>query len=92
MESAQREGQLLGWIFPMEIRILLLRQLAAPQWILEHQKCFIAINGEKNPVAPLPPPTRTATPLLVNLAFDVFTSDANGLRIARAGRPCGDNK
>lgn len=55
MESAQREGQLLGWIFPMEIRILLLRQLAAPQWILEHQKCFIAINGEKNPVAPLPP-------------------------------------
>ncbi|GKZ80103.1 hypothetical protein AnigIFM56816_004319 [Aspergillus niger] len=47
METAQREGQLLGWISPMEIRILLLRQLAAPQWILEHQKCFIAINGEK---------------------------------------------
>lgn len=75
----------------MEIRILLALTTGSSPVDLAASDVFHRHQRRKNPVAPLPQ-QELPTPLLVSFAFDVFTSDPNGLRIARAGRPCGDNK
>lgn len=75
----------------MEIRILLALTTGSSPVDRAASDVFHRHQRRKNPVAPLPQ-QGLPTPLLVSFAFDVFTSDPNGLRIARAGRPCGDNK
>ncbi|RAH53592.1 hypothetical protein BO85DRAFT_154916 [Aspergillus piperis CBS 112811] len=75
----------------IETRILLALTTGSSPVDLAASDVFHRHPRRKNPVIPLPQ-QEFPTPLLVSFAFDVFTTDPNGLRIARAGRPCGDKQ